>query len=141
MLVSLLLIAQITYTPNQKFWQVVSDVSVGVAQGFDARESFKSTNKAKAFGCEGLRDGIVGVSGWLSQKWIHSPRPDGSGNGMPSLHSLFTGVGFKSTNFWLSSGLMSLTAIGRHEGGRHTWSQIGVGLGGGIGASFIRCGL
>jgi membrane-associated phospholipid phosphatase len=119
---------------------ILSDITVGSALVLDTKHSWDAPERWKALGCQGAKDGAVALIGLSGQHWITSPRPDGSGNGMPSLHSMYAASAFHSSNIWVNAILAGATAGLRVAAHRHTWLQVGVGIGAGAGTSFIRCG-
>lgn len=120
--------------------QIGSDVTVGSAVSLDTWESWQARDRKLALLCEGIKDGAALGIGELGQHFITSPRPDGTGNGMPSLHSLFAGAAITHAHPWIGALLLAGTEAGRYFGARHTLKQVLVGGAIGSGLSFIRCG-
>ena len=121
--------------------QLVSDGTVGAAVALDTWAAWHAKDRTRALVCEGVKDATVGAVGLLGQHYITSPRPDGTGNGMPSLHSMFAGATIASSDHWWANALLTAaTEAGRYFGGRHTFKQVLVGGVLGAGLSFIRCG-
>lgn len=110
---------------NTKNAQIISNITVGVSIGLDTWDSWKSTDRKRAFIKQGERTAIVLGATELVKRLTHRTRPDGSDD--LSFFSEHTEFASMNRRWQISVPLMTSTGYLRIAANKHYLTDVIVG--------------
>lgn len=110
---------------NTRNAQIISNITVGISIGLDTIDSWKSTDRKRAFIKQGERTIILILSDEISKRVFHRTRPDNSDNlSFPSEH---TGFAAMNRRWEIQVPLMTSTGYLRIAANKHYLTDVIVG--------------